>query len=61
MKRVALILSLAVVALVLAGCGSLRTPTSGPRSKNVYYNTFFGLTIEGGVYGDGFIISPAGK
>jgi hypothetical protein len=36
----------------------MRTPTSGARSKNVYYNTFFGVTIEGAVYGDGLVISP---
>lgn len=51
----------AAVALMLGaltGCGSMRTPTAGPRSKNVYYQTFFGLTIEGAVYGDGLIINP---
>ena len=58
MKKFALILAAAVVAVAFTGCGSLRTPTSGPRAKNVYYNTFFGLTIEGAVYGDGLVISP---
>lgn len=58
MKKV-LILSAALVALsLLAGCGSMRTPTSGARAKNVYYKTFFGVTIEGAVYGDGLVISP---
>ena len=52
MKKFALILALLLVAVAFTGCGSLRTPTSGPRAKNVYYNTFFGLTIEGAVYGD---------
>ena len=61
MKRLAIVALAVVMAAAITGCGSLRTPKSGPRSKNVYYNTFFGLTIEGGVYGDGFIISPAGK
>ena len=58
MKKFALILAAAVVAVAFTGCGSLRTPTSGPRAKNVYYHTFFGLTIEGAVYGDGLVISP---
>ena len=58
MKKFALILALLLVAVAFTGCGSLRTPTSGPRAKNVYYNTFFGLTIEGAVYGDGLVISP---
>ena len=58
MKKL-LILGLAVVvAVVISGCGSLRTPTSGARSKNVYYHTFFGLSIESAVYGDGIVVSP---
>ena len=61
MKKFLMLLVLAAVVVAVSGCGSLRTPTSGPRSKNVYYNTFFGLTIEGAVYGDGLVISPAGK
>ena len=50
---------LAVAALMVCavtGCGSLRTPKSGERNRNVYYHTFFGLSIERGVYGDGFIV-----
>ena len=58
MKKFAVILAALLVAVAFAGCGSMRTPTSGPRSKNVYYNTFFGVTIEGAVYGDGLVISP---
>ena len=58
MKKI-LVLTAAVAMIgLLVGCGSARTPTSGPRAKNVYYNTFFGITIEGAVYGDGLIISP---
>ncbi|MBR2871856.1 MAG: hypothetical protein IKB99_00035 [Lentisphaeria bacterium] len=58
MKKFAVILAAVLVAVAFAGCGSMRTPASGARSKNVYYNTFFGITIEGAVYGDGLIISP---
>ena len=56
MKKL-LILAVAVVAAVaFTGCGSLRTPATGRRAKNVYYNTFFGLSIESAVYGDGLIV-----
>ena len=57
MKKVLLIAAFALVAMGLGGCGSLRTPTSGARAKNVYYNTFFGLSIESAVYGDGLIVN----
>ena len=53
-----LIAAAVVVSLAFAGCGSARTPTSGARSKNVYYNTFFGISIESAVYGDGLVVSP---
>ena len=56
MKKFAVILAALVVAVAFTGCGSLRTPTSGARSKNVYYQTFFGLSIESAVYGDGIIV-----
>ena len=58
MKKFALILAILLVAVAFTGCGSMRTPTSGARSKNVYYHTFFGITLEGAVYGDGLVISP---
>ncbi len=46
----------AAMLVMLAGCGSLRTPTTGKNSKNVYYNTFFGLSIESALYGDGIVV-----
>ena len=58
MKKLLTIAAVALVAVAFTGCGSMRTPTSGARSKNVWYNTFFGITIEGAVYGDGLVISP---
>ena len=61
MKKFLMLLVLAAVVVAVSGCGSLRTPNSGSRSKYVYYNTFFGITLEGAVYGDGLVISPAGK
>lgn len=57
MKKFALIAAAVVVAVAFTGCGSMRTPTSGARSKNVYYRTFFGISLESAVYGDGLIVS----
>lgn len=57
MKKL-LVLAAATVALTaLTGCGSLRTPTSGSRSNNVYYYTFFGISVESLIYGDGLIVN----
>ncbi len=56
MKKALMFIAAVAVVAVIAGCGSLRTPTSGKNSKNVYYNTFFGLSIESAVYGDGVIV-----
>ncbi len=56
MKKLMLLAVAAMIACAVTGCGSLRTPKKGDRSKYVYYNTFFGLSIESGVYGDGFIV-----
>ena len=56
MKKFAVILAALLVAVAFTGCGSMRTPDKGARSKNVYYNTFFGISIESAVYGDGLIV-----
>ena len=56
MKKFMLFAVAALIVYAVSGCGSLRTPKNGDRSKYVYYNTFFGLSIESGVYGDGFIV-----
>ncbi len=58
MKKITMFMAAAVLAVALTACGSLRTPAAGPRSGNVYYHTFFGLSIESAVYGDGFMINP---
>ena len=54
-KFLTLIAATALVAM-LTGCGSLRTPTDGPNANNVYYSTFFGISIESAIYGDGIIV-----
>ncbi len=56
MKKVFMFAAAAAMLVMLAGCGSLRTPTTGKNSKNVYYNTFFGLSIESALYGDGIVV-----
>ncbi len=57
MKKLVMFAVAALFVVALSGCGSLRTPTSGKNSKNVYYNTFFGISIESAVYGDGIIVN----
>ena len=56
MKKALMFVAVAALICTIAGCGSLRTPKSGPRSKNVYYSTFFGLSFESLAYGDGIIV-----
>ena len=58
MKKLMLLAAAAVITLAVSGCGSARTPLSGPLSKNVWYNTFFGISIESAVYGDGLVVNP---
>ena len=57
MKKLVIFAAAAAVALTIAGCGSARTPISGPRATNTYYNTFFGISIESAVYGDGLVVN----
>ena len=56
MKKCLMIIAVAMFALALTGCGSLRTPTSGKNHRNVYYYSFFGISIESAVHGDGLIV-----
>ena len=56
MKKLMLAVVAALMVCAITGCGSARTPRSGERSKNVWYNTFFGISIESAVYGDGLIL-----
>ena len=49
MKKLLIIAAAAIALGALTGCGSARTPLEGPRSKNTYYNTFFGISIESAV------------
>ena len=58
MKKLILLAAAAIALGALTGCGSLRTPPSGPRSKNTYDHTFFGISIESAVYGDGLVVNP---
>ena len=58
MKKLLVIAAAALLALSITGCMSSRTPKSGARSGNVYYNTFFGISLESAVYGDGLVVSP---
>ena len=57
MKKLVLFGIVAALMVLATGCGSARTPTSGSRAKNVYYKTFFGISIESLIYGDGLIVN----
>ena len=56
MKKLMLAAFAALAVLAITGCGSLRTPRNGENSNWVYYNTFFGLSLESAVYGDGLVV-----
>jgi len=56
MKKAFVVLALAVLALGLTSCGSMRTP-DGKNNKKNYYYTFFGISLESAVYGDGLIVN----
>ena len=55
MKKFLLAAAAAATLVAMTGCGSLRTP-SGARNEKVWYHTFFGISIESAVYGDGIIV-----
>ena len=56
MKKLMLAAVAALMVCAVTGCGSARTPLSGPRNNYVWYNTFFGVSIESAVYGDGLVV-----
>jgi len=56
MKKIFMVAAAAALLAVMTGCGSLRTPT-GKNNNKVWYNTFFGISIESAVYGDGIIVN----
>lgn len=61
MKKMILFAVAALLLCAVTGCGSSRTPKSGANSKYTYYNTFFGISLESAVYGDGLVVSPMGN
>ena len=56
MKKMILLAAAALMLCAVTGCGSSRTPKSGANSKYTYYQTFFGLSLESAVYGDGLVL-----
>jgi len=61
MKKFLMITLLAALACTMSGCCSLRTPMKGKNRNNVYYFSFFGLSLESAVYGDGFVLGSSSK
>ena len=56
MKKILMLAAVVGITFALTGCGSLRTPV-GERNGKVYYNTFFGLSLDSAVQGDGFVVN----
>ncbi len=56
MKKLLIFAAVAGLLGLATGCGSLRTPASGSNSNKVYYQTFYGISFESLVYGDGLIV-----
>ena len=55
MKKLALLATVAAILVSLTGCGSLRTP-AGANNNKIWYNTFFGISFDSAVNGDGIIV-----
>ena len=55
MKKLVMLAALAAVLTVLTGCGSLRTP-AGANNQKIWYQTFFGISFDSAVNGDGIIV-----
>lgn len=56
MKKFFMIAGAVAMLAMMTGCYSMRTPSTGERNNKVWYNTFFGISIESAVYGDGIIV-----
>ncbi len=56
MKKMILLAAAALMLCAVTGCGSARTPKTGNNSKYTFYHTFFGLSLESAVYGDGLVV-----
>lgn len=55
MKKFFLAVAALATLVAVTSCGSLRTP-SGANNNKVWYHTFFGVSIESAVYGDGVLV-----
>ena len=56
MKKLVLLAAAVATLMAVTGCGSLRT-SAGANNEKVWYHTFFGISIESAVYGDGIIVN----
>ncbi len=61
MKKVLMFAAALAAVAAISGCGSFRTPKEGKYNQTVYYSTFFGISLESAIYGDGLIVNPMGK
>ena len=56
MKKFFLGLAALVTLVAVTSCGSLRTPSAGAHADKVWDDTFFGISIESLVCGDGLLV-----
>ena len=56
MKKLLFVAAAALMICAVTGCGSARTPKQGANSKYTYYQTFFGISLESAVDGDGLVL-----
>ena len=53
MKKFFLAVAAIATLVAVSSCGSIRTPSNSANTDKVWYDTFFGVSIESAVYGDG--------
>ena len=58
MKKFFLAIAALATLVAVTSCGSLRTPPNNARTDKVWYYTFFGISVESAVYGDGLVVNP---
>lgn len=56
MKKFFLALAALATLVAVTSCGSLRTPTNSANTNKIWYNTFFGISLDSAVQGDGLIV-----
>ena len=56
MKKFFLAVAAIATLVAVSSCGPIRTPSNSANTDKVWYDTFFGVSIESAVYGDGVLV-----